>query len=302
MDLDAFSIPRITRPRASAYSQSVASPKHPQRNEDACFADPRKGIGAVLDGMGGHDDGKLASGIGLRAAMSLAKKAKSVGVDWTTEVIARGRQELLKARDGKSNMGATAVVAAVTDRGVSIAWCGDSRAYGIYADGSVRQLTRDHSWLDGQRRAGKISEARAHELEQILETVEGQGKAMNLGEETFIAYMKRNTIISELGEGPIDSVLVPLDGLRAVVLTSDGVHDNLTATQLSETLSSATDDAGLQGLAQKVIDAAQREMLNPANGRAKKDDISAVVIPIQPVEVETGKIRSSLRRFRERAA
>jgi len=57
---------------------------------------------------------------------------------------------------------------------VSVAWLGDSRGYWVNPDGSVEQVTNDHSWANQQRELGELEQAaiaadpRAHSITRWL--------------------------------------------------------------------------------------------------------------------------------------
>lgn len=56
---------------------------------------------------------------------------------------------------------ATIVAARVRGRQADLAWLGDSRAYFVTAEGPAQLLTRDHSWVQQEIEAGRLTEAEA---------------------------------------------------------------------------------------------------------------------------------------------
>lgn len=56
---------------------------------------------------------------------------------------------------------ATIVAARVRSRHADLAWLGDSRAYFIPAEGPAQLLTRDHSWVQQEIEAGRLTESEA---------------------------------------------------------------------------------------------------------------------------------------------
>ena len=98
----------------------------------------------VADGMGGHNDGELAS---LLIAKSLARRLPAFGLDKITSSVRAVNAELY-AHVGEhpelAGMGSTAVGLAVHDRSLVIFNVGDSRAYKIGERG-LMQLSVDDS-------------------------------------------------------------------------------------------------------------------------------------------------------------
>lgn len=51
----------VLRHSCTFTSWSLPSDRHPERNEDSLVVDRRRGLAAVFDGVGGKDDGHIAS-------------------------------------------------------------------------------------------------------------------------------------------------------------------------------------------------------------------------------------------------
>jgi protein phosphatase len=117
------------------------------RNEDACLAQPQRGLWVVADGMGGHAFGDVASRTVVEALDRLpppaslarfidAARAALVQVNGTLRAEARARHVPV--------MGSTVVVLLAVGTEAACLWAGDSRIY-LYRHGRLQQLTRDHS-------------------------------------------------------------------------------------------------------------------------------------------------------------
>jgi len=117
------------------------------RNEDACLAQPQRGLWVVADGMGGHAFGDVASRTVVEALDRLlppaslarfvdAARATLVQVNDTLRAEARARHVPV--------MGSTVVVLLAVGTEAACLWAGDSRIY-LYRHGRLQQLTRDHS-------------------------------------------------------------------------------------------------------------------------------------------------------------
>ena len=152
------------------------------RNEDS-YGVYREGLpgtqlfseGALLvvaDGLGGHTGGDIASKLAVSIVKDMLKEPPPgdpmtadeayIGLMTRYMHLANARvyqtnQELLN--EGKP-MGTTLITALVSQRKVHIVNVGDSRCYHI-REGQLIDRTEDHSWVDEQVKAGKMSKAEA---------------------------------------------------------------------------------------------------------------------------------------------
>ena len=132
----------------------------------------------VCDGMGGANGGSTASRI---AAETIAEQLKEL---YNIEKYRDDMEKLIKTAVAIANqrvydmslkvyslsgMGTTVVVAVVKDEAVHIVHAGDSRAY-IYENGSLQQITKDHSMVQELVDIGQITqeEARNHPNKNII--------------------------------------------------------------------------------------------------------------------------------------
>jgi protein phosphatase len=149
----------------------VCSDPGPARtcNEDRWQADPAQGLFVLADGMGGAGAGEVASQTalsgfsgdvrtGLHAGMTPAESLVRAGVQAHARVLAAAR-----ARPECLGMGTTLVAAMLTDRTLTVAHVGDSRAY-LMRDGALMRLTEDHSVMQELLQAGRISAARGRRI------------------------------------------------------------------------------------------------------------------------------------------
>jgi protein phosphatase len=112
-------------------------------NEDALLVLPDAGLVAVLDGLGGHAGGEVASSV---AAQSLTEDLGGSGEPDLAGALERAHRRVLDraATDRSlSGMGTTAVVARLRGTTVHLAHVGDSRAY-VVESGRLRPVTTDH--------------------------------------------------------------------------------------------------------------------------------------------------------------
>jgi protein phosphatase len=117
------------------------------RNEDACLAQPQRGLWVVADGMGGHAFGDVASRTVVDALDRLPPPAGlSTFIDSARTALEQVNGAL-RAEARTRNvpvMGSTVVVLLACGTEGACLWAGDSRIY-LYRQGRLQQLTRDHS-------------------------------------------------------------------------------------------------------------------------------------------------------------
>ena len=146
-----------------------------EQNEDNLLVDAELGLFIVADGMGGHEAGELASSIvvveianHIRTEIGQSKEASVV----LAEAIVKANAEIIRrtpTHTGGVEMGSTLVLALVRANQVLISHVGDSRAYMI-ADGVMKRLTHDHTFVADWVREGRITpeEARTHKARHGL--------------------------------------------------------------------------------------------------------------------------------------
>ena len=119
-----------------------------ERNEDSVGVDEALGVAVVADGMGGLQDGHVASREAVAAVLAhLGATPRPLGAAALEAALAAADARVRAcARAAASVMGTTAVVLAMQDGCCRIAHVGDSRAY-WYHRGVLAQVTRDHSMV-----------------------------------------------------------------------------------------------------------------------------------------------------------
>lgn len=133
-------------------------------NQDAYYL-PEAGesFAVVADGMGGHKAGEVASAMAvseftrwLRCAPVPTEETVNYAVHEANRIIHRTAQR----EADKSNMGTTLVSVWVDDEQVIECNVGDSRAY-LLRDGSLTQISRDHSLVAELVEEGRITKREA---------------------------------------------------------------------------------------------------------------------------------------------
>ena len=128
-------------------------------NEDAVVSSDH--LAAVADGMGGHPGGEVASAVAV-ALVQAAFTGRSLD---ELQAAVRAANRAIWDRAGASaeleGMGTTICAAGLTgDGSLAVVNVGDSRAY-VLRNGSLTQLTHDHSVTAELVRRGELSEQEA---------------------------------------------------------------------------------------------------------------------------------------------
>lgn len=263
---------------------SMPSEAHRGRNEDAFFAMPERGFYGVFDGMGGHAAADLAARIAADEVQDvLVPLAPAVPPEVVADTIRdalftadAGIRAAGDARGDGRGMGASAVVAVIRRAAgdlwsAMVGWAGDSRALVLHA-GSLRleTLTLD----DGVVRLHGSSAAQARKVQAVLGDVTDPRQLTTKVRDYFL---ERNVIIQAVGTS-LRHVHITEHALGEgdqLLLSTDGVHDNLTDAEISSLLRRAPSP---KAAAEQIVHAARARSLEPEHPRAKPDDVTTIVV------------------------
>ncbi len=214
------------------------------------------GLFIVADGLGGHQAGEVASALAARTVAGCLMQ--DVYLPYLQQAAHQADQmpltdALLKAVETANQAvhtevpgsGTTLTCALVINTKAYLAHVGDSRAY-LYYNEELKQITRDHSYVDKLVELGQITleAAAVHPQRNVLYRAVGQGDQLE-----------------------IDVHLVDLPAGSRLLLCSDGLWGMLPDAIIQSWLAAANSP---QEACQALIAAA-----NEAGGR---DNISAIVI------------------------
>jgi protein phosphatase len=223
-------------------------------NEDAVLWDPRLGLLAIADGMGGHNAGEVASRLALDVLQqSLHANRVASDAEWpfgfVTELalevnrlrtaVRIANREVFRASQKSAEyagMGTTITAALIKGAQVWFASVGDSRLYTKgTGEAPLRQLTRDDSFV------GLLAES------------------PGVAPETLAGHPMRHLLTSVLG--PREDVSVDVDELvlsngELLLLTSDGMHGAVGDGVMDALLDGHEHGVDLQGAAEHFIEAA----------------------------------------------
>lgn len=198
------------------------SEKRPQ-NEDSYLEIPDFGLFAVADGVGGAQAGEVAS----QMAMELLGEAfvnlqpGSDAEDVMKMAIERANEAIFQMSGDleQLSMMATTVVALYLKDGVAtIGHVGDSRLYRLDSRGSLFRETQDHSVVEEEVRAGRMTAAQAAN------------------------HPSRNVISRALGAEPtveVDLKTIMFEPETVFLICSDGVTRHITDFEIRELLLSS---------------------------------------------------------------
>ena len=213
---------------------------------------------AVADGMGGAAAGEIASKTAVevlddafsRYAEQLSSGARVVKVGTLIDKavrLANRRVHQSAQSESRQGMGTTLTCLAVLDERAYLGHVGDSRAY-LFRGGTIRQLTRDHSWVEEQIEQGHLTreEAEEHEWRNLITRALGT----------------RDQVVPDL----IESDVQPGD---VFVLASDGLHGQVEPEEIAGELRRTRDR-------QHVVD----YLIALANERGGPDNITLVIVEV----------------------
>ena len=225
-------------------------------NEDNLHADPDQRYFLVADGMGGQSAGEKASALAIELIpQKLVQLVDFEGgpagsvveaIDQSVHFANSEIMALSEVNPGYRNMGTTVVFLVRAAGKFFVGGIGDSRAYEL-RNGTLKQLTTDHSLTQALIEAGTISpaEARTHRYRNVL-------------------YRYLGTRDGSAGTNAAE--VIPQSGDR-FLLCSDGVTDGVSDSRISELMISSDDP---QAVAEAVVAAALEG--------GSKDNITCIVV------------------------
>ncbi len=162
----------------TTFQVSAGGETHPghvrQKNEDCFLADPELGLYLVLDGMGGHMAGDVASArarevIRTEVKTNLRRKPPPALLEDAINAASAAVHTDARHNRDLTGMGTTVVGCLLAERHAVIAHVGDSRAYWLHG-GRLRLMTRDHTVVAElvARNALSAAEAQVHPYKSVL--------------------------------------------------------------------------------------------------------------------------------------
>lgn len=159
-----------------------------EKNEDSFINYPDRKIWAVADGMGGHDNGELASRMiiealaDIRLANDFDERIKQVTAALRQVNRALTQDKTIIQGLQPSIIGSTVVVLLLEEHRMACIWAGDSRCY-LFRNRNLYQVTKDHAlWQELVDNDGlSIEQAQSQEGSFALTRAVGADKELSLG-------------------------------------------------------------------------------------------------------------------------
>jgi len=157
-------------------------------NEDAFMLSPEFGFCSVADGIGGASAGEVASRIFIESACkmfsSLGEPSEGGVAEAITRVFWSANEKIRKCKKENpyyKGMGCTAELMAWSSRHITLGHVGDSRTY-LYRAGDLRQITRDHTFIQDQvdKKLIDPGQAKKHPLRNVILRAVGEKDSLEV--------------------------------------------------------------------------------------------------------------------------
>ena len=237
-----------------------------EHNEDRFILLPEFNVYVVADGMGGHQSGEVASRMAASAIATYFRTdgerdaMMNPGQQLREALVDANKKIHSRADDSRVHrgMGTTAVAGVYSpdDRIFFVAHAGDSRCY-LVRGTNIKQLTRDHSLI----------------AEALLERPDLS--------EIDLSYLPKNVITRALGISPTVDVDLCAERVQpndVFLLCSEGLHGLVNDEQIATTVQR-----------HRVLTDACAELVHHANEAGGRDNITVVLVRIEPDEAPWSK-------------
>jgi len=235
-------------------------------NEDALFTlttnlaagekNMNFGLYIIADGMGGHENGEIASSMAVDRLTShvirylylplfspLSNNMELSIQEIMQTGVLQAHQTIKKEASGS---GTTLTTALILGDQMTIAHVGDSRAYLIDPDGNFQLLTKDHTYVKRLEEIGQLSPEQA------------------------LTDPRRNILYRALGQGEpfeADIVTFQLQQGSQILLCSDGLWGVISDKDMEEVVRSLPDPQQ-----------ACQTLINLANSAGGPDNLSVIIV------------------------
>src|SRR5918995_3428571 len=232
--------------QSSALSDRGLNERRPL-NEDAFLHDPARNVFAVADGVGGAEAGEVASQTAIEV-LDEAFRHQTEGTDIEDLMelaIQRANASIhqMATEHPRFSMMATTIVALHVDGlKATFGHVGDSRLYRLTSNGELRRETEDHSIVEEEVRAGRMTPEQAAN------------------------HPSKNVISRALGAEPsveVDMQTIEVEDGTSFLLCTDGITRHLSDNELRDLIVSG-----------QPIDAVCEEMKRRCYERGAEDNLT----------------------------
>ena len=239
--------------QVASVSDLGLSEKRPM-NEDSFIADAEHHIFAVADGVGGAEAGEVASQTAIDVLQEAFRHQLGDGDDVEDLMelsIQRANSSIhqMAAEHPRFSMMATTIVALHLDRGrATIGHVGDSRLYRVSPDGQLIRETADHSIVEEEVRAGRMTAEQAahHPSKNVISRALGAEESVE-----------------------VDMKTIEVEDGTQFLLCTDGITRHIPDNELREFLT--------KGGSPEAICA---EMKERCYERGAEDNLTAVIVQV----------------------
>jgi len=232
-------------------------------NEDSLIVEPRMGLYAVLDGMGGANAGDVASQLArdtIRDFVMHRQHTLAPAALLEAAIVAGSTAVFTEAQNktDRHGMGTTVVACLVVDPAhIVVCHVGDSRAY-LLREGRLQAVTRDHTIVAELVERGLLTseEAERHPYKNVL--------SRNLGAKA---------------EARVDTVMLEVKPGDRLLLCSDGLYGFASAEAIQYLLGSGDDPKDVA-----------RDLIELALRGGGGDNVSTIVIETAPAAPSSSQV------------
>lgn len=240
----------------AAITDRGLSEKRPQ-NEDSYLSLPEHGIFAVADGVGGAMAGDVASQMAVEilgeafvnySGTVAPEEIMTVAIDRANLAINQMASELPQL----SSMATTIVALHLAGNTATIAHVGDSRLYRLDVEGNLYRETADHSVVEEEVRAGRMTpeQAATHPSRNVISRAVGAELSVD-----------------------IDLRTITVEPGTSFLLCSDGITRHIADHELGELLTT--------GMSVEMLCEQMKEM---CYNRGAEDNLTAIIVKLLAVE------------------
>jgi serine/threonine protein phosphatase PrpC len=244
---------------SSAVTDRGLNEKRPL-NEDSFLADSDRGIFAVADGVGGAEAGEVASQTAIEVLdEAFRHQVDGADIEDLMELaIQRANASIhqMSQDHAKFSMMATTIVGLhITGNTATIGHVGDSRLYRLTPAGQLLRETEDHSVVEEEVRAGRMTPQQAanHPSKNVISRALGAENGVD-----------------------VDMKVIEVDDGTEFLLCTDGITRHIADHELRQLL-----------LAHSDLAAASAEMKRLCFERGAEDNLTAVLVCVgAPISME----------------